>query len=78
MGIAQRLLFTGLLAATLVVSTIPTAQAMTRWEYKTMELKSVNATTPQQLELLLNQLGQEGWNLIEIGANGVAIFKREK
>ena len=77
MGTATRVLLTGLLAASLVVSSFA-VDAATRWEYKTMELKAVNATTPQQLELLLNQLGQEGWSLIEIGANGVAIFKREK
>lgn len=78
MGTATRLLSTSMLAATLAFASVSSVQAASRWEYKVIELKAVNVTTPQTLELLLNQLGVEGWSLIEISAAGVAVLKREK
>lgn len=78
MGTATRVLLTGILAATLVVSSVSVVEAATRWEYKVLELKSMNVVGAQQLELLLNQLGVDGWALVEISAAGVAVLKREK
>jgi hypothetical protein len=78
MQIARRFLLTAITAVTFAAASISAVEAATRWEYKTIQLDKVNVTNPQQLELLLNQLGQEGWLLIETSAAGVAIFRREK
>jgi hypothetical protein len=44
------------------------------WEYRVV---TVN-TTPRVLEATLNENGAAGWELVEISAKGVAIFKRQK
>ena len=49
-------------------------EARTVWEYRVI---SVN-TTPRILEATLNENGAQGWELVEINAKGVAIFKRLK
>jgi hypothetical protein len=44
------------------------------WEYRVI---TVN-TTPRVLEATLNENGAQGWELVEINAKGIAIFKRPK
>lgn len=44
------------------------------WEYRVV---TVN-TSQRVLEATLNANGAEGWELVEINAKGVAIFKRQK
>lgn len=44
------------------------------WEYRVV---TVN-TTPRVLEATLNENGAQGWELVEITAKGVAVFKRPK
>ena len=44
------------------------------WEYRVI---SVN-TSVRALEATLNENGAQGWELVEINAKGVAIFKRQK
>lgn len=44
------------------------------WEYRVI---SVNTNT-RVLEATLNANGAEGWELVEINAKGIAIFKRPK
>ena len=78
MNTARRVLLVAILAMTFTATSISVVEAATRWEYKTIQLDKVNVTNAQQLELLLNQLGQEGWLLIETSATGVAVFRREK
>jgi hypothetical protein len=78
MHAARRFLLAAVIVITFAATSISVVEAATRWEYKTIQLDKVNVTNAQQLELLLNQLGQEGWLLIETSAAGVAIFRREK
>ena len=78
MNTAQRFLLAAILSVTLAATTSSVVEAATRYEYKTIQLDKVNVSNAQQLELLLNQLGTEGWLLIETTAAGVAIFRREK
>lgn len=77
MRITLRYLFAVAFAAALTFSSV-SVQAMTRYEYKAIQLEKVSVANAQQLELLLNQLGADGWSLIEISASGVAVFQREK
>lgn len=78
MLIARHFFVTFALAASLFASVVSTAQAATTYEYKVIQLKKVSVVNSQQLELLLNQLGTEGWLLVQITANGVAVLQREK
>lgn len=45
-----------------------------KWEYRVVNAGLNN----RQLESLLNSNGAEGWELVQITAKGVAIFKRRK
>ncbi len=45
------------------------------WEYKTENLDDENL---DDLERKLNLLGLEAWELINVDADGVAIFKRKQ
>jgi hypothetical protein len=78
MRITLRYLLTLVFAAVLTVSSVSVVQAATRYEYKAIALDKVAVANAQQLELLLNQLGADGWSLIEIGSTGIAVFQREK
>ena len=78
MNTAFRFLLTVVLAVTLAGSSILTAEAAAKFDYKTVDLKKADIRTTQQMEAILNQLGAEGWELIEINLNGVAILKRQK
>jgi Domain of unknown function (DUF4177) len=78
MLITPRLLVTLALTVSLLASAVSTAQAATTYEYKVIQLKKVSVVNSQQLELLLNQLGGEGWLLVQVTINGVAILQREK
>jgi hypothetical protein len=78
MRTTSRYLLTLLFAAVLTVSSVSVVEAMTRYEYKAIQLEKVAVSNAQQLELLLNQLGGDGWLLIEIGPSGIAVFRREK
>ena len=78
MTIPRRLFVTLALAALLFAAVVSTAHAATTYEYKVIQLKKVSVVNSQQLELLLNQLGAEGWLLVQITINGVAILQREK
>jgi len=44
------------------------------WEYRVVNAHFDN----RQLESLLNSNGAEGWELVQISAKGVAVFKRQK
>ena len=44
------------------------------WEYRVIHAHFDN----RQLESLLNSNGVDGWELVQINAKGVAIFKRQK
>ncbi|MBU1405202.1 MAG: DUF4177 domain-containing protein [Proteobacteria bacterium] len=76
MNTAFRFLLTIILAVTLAGSSVLTAEAAAKFDYKAVDLKKV--MTPQQLEVILNQLGAEGWELVEINGAGLAILKRQK
>ncbi len=78
MRITVRYLLAVAFAAALTFSSVSAVQAATRYEYKAIALDKVAVANAQQLELLLNQLGSDGWLLIEISAAGVAVFQREK
>jgi hypothetical protein len=78
MNFARRFLFGMILAITFVAATSLAVQAATTYEYKAIRLDRVNVKNAQQMELLLNQLGAEGWLLIQVTAAGVAILQREK
>lgn len=78
MFIARRTFVTMAFVAAMFTCFVSTAQAASTYEYKTIQLKKVNVANSQQLELLLNQLGNEGWLLFQITATGVAILQREK
>ena len=78
MSIFQRILLTTAVALTLVAATSSVAVAATTYEYKAIRLEKVSVKNAQQLELLLNQLGSEGWLLVQLTAAGVAILQREK
>jgi hypothetical protein len=48
---------------------------MRQWEYSKLDL---NATPRRSNELdLLNAAGSDGWELVAVSGNGVAILKRE-
>lgn len=78
MNTAFRFLITVVLAVTLAGSSVLTAEAAAKFDYKAVDLKKADIRTTQQMEAILNQLGAEGWELIEINLNGVAILKRQK
>ncbi len=65
------------LAATLALACLP-AVARDKFQYLVVDLTKAEAGTPAQLEVLLNRLGADGWELVQSNAAGVAIFKREK
>ena len=44
------------------------------WEYQVVSAGLNN----RRLELLLNEKGAEGWELVQISSNNIAIFKRPK
>jgi hypothetical protein len=48
------------------------------FEYKVIEFKKENAKTSPEVEALLNRLGAEGWELVELSPMGAAILKRKK
>ena len=54
------------------------AQAATQIEYKVVSLEQAHIQGAEQLQALLNTLGAEGWELIEIDTKGDAIMKRQK
>jgi len=56
-----------------------------RWEYKTINLKRnflSGAINVQELELDLNALGRDGWELVSLSQNNlhgmIAVLKRSK
>ncbi len=78
MRITLRYLLAVAFAAALTFSSVSAVQAATRYEYKAIALDKVAVSNAQQLELLLNQLGTDGWLLIEVSSTGIAVFQREK
>ena len=63
----------GFLIGCVLVLLIPDgAYARATWEYRVVHA-GLNA---RQLENLLNTNGSDGWELVQINSNGVAIFKR--
>ena len=78
MNTGRRFLFAAILATAFAATTSSIAQAATTYEYKAIQLKKMSVSNAQQLELLLNQLGAEGWLLVQITATGVAVLQREK
>ena len=74
----RRILLTAALALTFVTATGSVVVAATTYEYNALRLEKVSVRNAQQLELLLNQLGAEGWLLVQITASDVAILQREK
>ena len=78
MRITLRYLLAVAFAAALTFSSASAVQAATRYEYKAIALDKVAVSNAQQLELLLNQLGTDGWLLIEVSSTGIAVFQREK
>ena len=45
-----------------------------KWEYQVVNAGFNN----RQLEALLNTNGAQGWELVQINAKGIAIFKRQR
>ena len=78
MRITLRYLLAVAFAAALTFSSVSAVQSATRYEYKVIALDKVAVSNAQQLELLLNQLGTDGWLLIEVSSTGIAVFQREK
>ena len=78
MNTFRRILLAAALAIAFVASTSSVVLAATTYEYKAIRLEKVSVKNAQQLELLLNQLGAEGWLLIQITAAGVAVLQRQK
>ncbi len=78
MSTVRRFMLAATLAAAFAATTSSIAQAATTYEYKAIQLKKVSVANAQQLELLLNQLGAEGWLLVQVTAAGVAVLQREK
>jgi P pilus assembly chaperone PapD len=78
MNTFRRILLTATLALTFLAATSSVVVAATTYEYKAIRLERVSVKNAQQLELLLNQLGAEGWLLIQITGVGVAVLQREK
>jgi hypothetical protein len=78
MRITLRYLLAVAFVAVLTFSSVSAVQAATRYEYKAIALDKVAVSNAQQLELLLNQLGTDGWLLIEVSSTGIAVFQREK
>ena len=78
MRITLRYLLAVAFAAALTFSSVSAVQSATRYEYKAIALDKVAVSNAQQLELLLNQLGTDGWLLIEVSSTGIAVFQREK
>ena len=74
----RRILLATVFIFAFVAATTTSVHAMTRYEYKVIQIDKANVANNQQLELLLNQLGQDGWLLIETSATGAAVFRREK
>lgn len=66
MGCAIAILCTGSVQAA--------APKVVVWEYRVVNAGMDN----RQLEALLNSNGAAGWELVQINARGVAIFKRPK
>ena len=56
------------------VSTSPGAFAMTRWQYDEIDLNDLPRKT--SAKELLNEMGEEGWELVVVTANHFAILKR--
>lgn len=52
------------------------AHAAVKFEYKVISLEQAHVQGAAQLEALLNKLGSEGWELVEIDVAGDAILKR--
>ena len=78
MNVVSRMLLILLLAIGIMVTHVQAAEAAGKFEYKTIALKQAGVKGPAELEVLLNKLGAEGWELIEINMMGVAILKRQK
>jgi hypothetical protein len=78
MKTARRILLATVFIFAFVAASTTSVQAMTRYEYKVIQVDKTNVANNQQLELLFNQLGQDGWLLIETSATGAAVFRREK
>jgi hypothetical protein len=66
-------IFTFLLAASLLLSA-PIQAATAKWEYTVVSAHLKN----RNLEALLNSYAAQGWELVQVTNNGVAIFKRSK
>jgi hypothetical protein len=66
-------IFTFLLAAGLLLSA-PLQAATAKWEYTAVSAHLKN----RNLEALLNSYAAQGWELVQVTNNGVAIFKRAK
>ena len=70
-----------LLALNLAVSlsSVPSSQAAGTFQYKTVDYRSEageQTTTMDHIETILNQHGQEGWELIQIEPPSLLIFKK--
>jgi len=64
-----------LMACALVLLCVGTVDAKTAaWEYQVVSAGLNN----RRLELLLNEKGAQGWELVQISSNNIAIFKRPK
>ena len=75
---ARRILLATVFIFAFVAASTTSVQALTRYEYKVIQIDKANVANNQQLELLLNQLGQDGWLLIGTSPTGAAVFQREK
>ena len=60
----------------LLFLSVSCVQAAPKFEYKVV--LTANLGSSDEYEQLLNQLGNDGWELIEVSAHGWAVFKRPK
>ncbi len=61
-----------LLSAVLLTASPVEAQTVVQFEYLVVNAQLAN----RDLQNLLNARGQEGWELVQINARGVAVLKR--
>ena len=76
----SRIIFAVALAAILFTSSAHAAQ---KFEYKVVHFeiiteggRNLDEQRVAELQLALNKLGAEGWELVILGTGGVAVFKR--
>ena len=66
--------FLAVIFASCLFLTTPAEAAPAKWEYTVASARLKN----RNLENLLNSYAAQGWELVQITDNGVAIFKRLK